>query len=271
MLNTFSRTFFISSVLLTSSYGSYAAETVAGSTSVSTLLEPLVENYNQPIHKIDLQSIGSSAGVNLLANNTINLAISSRQLTPSEKKQYSSQLIAYDAIAIVVHPNNPIASLSAENIWKIYHGDISNWNQVGGEDKDIAVITREIASGSRFSFERHLGLTKEINAYTVSDISDNAIVVNGTGMVKSIVAQNPYAIGYISAGSLKKMKELRVVKVDNMLPNADSIIKKQYPLARPFLFVYKPEKLSQASSEFINYISSKETSSKIKALGYVTE
>ncbi|MEJ6060181.1 substrate-binding domain-containing protein [Aliivibrio salmonicida] len=179
MLKALSYTSLVAGILLSSS--SFAANTnttIAGSTSVSTLLEPFIEQYNQTSsHEIDLQSIGSSAGINMLVNNTVDLAISSRQLSSSEKSTLSSKIIAYDAIAIVVHPDNPITTLSADNIWKIYHGDIANWKELGGEDKKIAVITREIASGSRFSFENHLGLTQEVNSFTVSDISDHVLLL----------------------------------------------------------------------------------------------
>nr|WP_255458667.1 phosphate ABC transporter substrate-binding protein [Aliivibrio sp. SR45-2] len=221
MLKALSYTSLVAGILLSSS--SFAANTnttIAGSTSVSTLLEPFIEQYNQTSsHEIDLQSIGSSAGINMLVNNTVDLAISSRQLSSTEKSTLSSKIIAYDAIAIVVHPDNPITTLSADNIWKIYHGDITNWKELGGEDKKIAVITREIASGSRFSFENHLGLTQEVNSFTVSDISDHVIVVNSTSMVKSIVSRNPHAIGYVSAGSIGDLAQLNIVKIDGVLPS----------------------------------------------------
>ncbi|KAB2824576.1 phosphate ABC transporter substrate-binding protein [Aliivibrio finisterrensis] len=273
MFKALSYTTFITGLLFSSTL--FAADNnmvIAGSTSVSTLLEPFIEEYNQATKpSIDLQSIGSSAGITMLENNIVSLAISSRQLTPKEKLSLSSNLIAYDAIAIITHPDNPINNLSADNIWKIYHGDITNWKQVGGEDKEIAVITREIASGSRFSFEKHLKLTKEINSFTVSDISKKAIVVNGTSMVKSIVARNPHAIGYVSAGSIGDLAQLQVVKINGLSPSTESISDKKYPLSRPFLFVYKNEDLSSNSQKFIDYINSKQSISKIKSLGYVKE
>lgn len=271
MLKALSYTSLVAGILLSSS--SFAANTnttIAGSTSVSTLLEPFIEQYNQTSsHEIDLQSIGSSAGINMLVNNTVNLAISSRQLSSTEKSTLSSKIIAYDAIAIVVHPDNPITTLSADNIWKIYHGDITNWKELGGEDKKIAVITREIASGSRFSFENHLGLTQEVNSFTVSDISDHVIVVNSTSMVKSIVSRNPHAIGYVSAGSIGDLAQLNIVKIDGVLPTPESIIKNKYPLSRPFLFVYKTNTISKEANDFMEYMQTIGTSQKIQALGYV--
>ncbi|OCH10542.1 phosphate ABC transporter substrate-binding protein [Aliivibrio fischeri] len=275
MFKAFSYTSLFTALLFSSS--TFAANTViAGSTSVSTLLEPFIDEYNKdnkdnkdnkPL--VDLQSIGSSAGIKLLVDDTVNLAISSRELTDKEKKSLSSTLIAYDAIAIVVHPDNPITELSTEIIWKIYHGDIKNWKELGGTDRKISVISREIASGSRFSFEKHFGLTQEINSFTVSDISDNALVVNGTGMVKSIVSRNPYAIGYVSAGTLGDIAQLRVLKVDSVLPSQEAIMENKYSLSHPFLFVYKNQTVSKESTEFMNYIASPEATKTIQSLGYI--
>ena len=271
MFKAFSYTIFVTGLLFCSSaYSANSNTVIAGSTSVSNLLEPFIEKYNNTNQvQIDLQSIGSSAGIKLLVDNTVNLAISSRQLSDKEKETLDSTIIAYDAIAVVVHPENTITSLSADNIWKIYHGDIKNWKEVGGLDKKIAVTTRELASGSRFSFEKNLGLTKEINSFTVSDISSNAIVVNSTSMVKSIVARNPHAIGYVSAGSIGDLAQLQIVKIDNILPSPQAIIEHKYPLSRPFLFVYKNKQLSQQSKDFISYINSDASSSTIQSLGYV--
>ncbi|MCP3697171.1 MAG: phosphate ABC transporter substrate-binding protein, partial [Aliivibrio sp.] len=96
---------------------------IAGYTSVSTLLEPFIDEFNQTTKpSIDLESIGSSAGINMLENSIVSVAIISRQLTAKEKLSLSSNLIAYDAIAIITHPENPINNLSTDNIWKIYHG-----------------------------------------------------------------------------------------------------------------------------------------------------
>jgi phosphate transport system substrate-binding protein len=271
MFKALSYTSLMATVLLSSTVmAANSNTTVAGSTSVSTLLEPFIEQYNHSSeHNIDLQSIDSSAGIVMLNTGAVDLAISSRQLSDTEKETLSSKLIAYDAIAVVVHPENPIKNLTAENIWKIYHGDISNWKEVGGEDKKIAVVTRELASGSRFSFENNLGLTKEINSFTVSDISKNAIVVNGTSMVKSIVAHNPHAIGYTSAGSIGDLAQLHIVTIDNILPTAQAIIDNKYPLSRPFLFVFKNDELSTQSNEFISYMNSDSSIQKIQSLGYV--
>ncbi len=273
MVKTLSYTTFVTGLLFsTLSFAANSNLTIAGSTSVSNLLEPFIDTYNQSNDpKINLQSIGSSAGIQMLEDNIVNLAISSRQLSENEQKSLSSTLIAYDAIAIVTHPQNPITNLSADNIWKIYHGDITNWKDVGGEDKEIAVITREIASGSRFSFEKHLKLTKKINVFTVSDISKKAIVVNGTSMVKSIVARNPHAIGYVSAGSIGDLAQLQVVKINGISPTTASISENKYPLSRPFLFVYKNNALPEESAKFMRHIGSDSSINKIKSLGYVKE
>ncbi|MCG6282631.1 substrate-binding domain-containing protein, partial [Vibrio diabolicus] len=142
---------------------------------------------------------GSSAGVKAAKNGSADIGMSSRNLKDSEKEPtLVEEVIARDGIAVVVHPSNTVKGLTAEQVSEIYKGDITNWKQVGGEDKPIVAITRDTASGTRGAFEEIMELKKKISGKTVSAISQRAQVANGNGGLKTMVASNPYSIGYIS-------------------------------------------------------------------------
>lgn len=104
----------------------------------------------------------------------------------------------------MVNPANPVDDLTREQLYKIYKGQITNWKELGGQDQTIAVVTREASSGTRYSFESLIGLTKVINDRSVSDINPNNLVVNSNSMVKTLVNHNKQAIGFISTGSVDR-------------------------------------------------------------------
>lgn len=101
-----------------------------------------------------------------------------------------------------------------------------------GQDKQIAVVTREASSGSRYSFETLLGLTRVFKDKLVSTMTPNALVANSNGMVKTLVSHNPQAIGFISYGSVDM--SVNSLLIDNVKATSDTIADRQYPLTRPF-------------------------------------
>ncbi len=229
--------------------------TISGSTSVSEVMEILAESYqtkNKDV-SIEVQGTGSSAGVKAVKNNTSMFGMASRSLTPDEKEpNLKETVIARDGIALVVNNSNPLKNLTIEQIAKIYRGEVKNWSEVGGENKPIVVVTRDTASGTRGAFEEIMNLKQQINGITVSAISQRAQVGNGNGVVKTIVANNPFSIGYISLGSVDA--SLKALKVNDVAPTIASVTEGQYPVARPFLLLNKEDKATPASNAFLSWI-----------------
>ncbi len=119
--------------------------------------------------------------------------MSSRALkTFEESPQIKEIVVARDGIAVVVNNSNPVTDLTKEQITEIYKGNVTNWNQVGGEDKPIVVATSDTASGTRGAFEDIMSLKKKINNIEVSAISQKAQVASGNGQLKTTVANNPF-------------------------------------------------------------------------------
>ncbi|OAN13085.1 phosphate ABC transporter substrate-binding protein [Photobacterium jeanii] len=246
--------------------------TVSGSTSASHIVEVLAETYSAT-HKdttIAVQGIGSSGGITAVQQNAAELGMSSRVLSKDEKEsQLKSVTFAHDGIALVVNQDNPVTNLTKEQVSKIYHGEITNWKEVGGPDRVMAVVTRENASGSRFSFEDFMGLTKDIKGMRVSDINPQSLVVNTNGMVKSLVSRNLHAIGYISLGSIdNSIKPLSFEGVEPTLTNLEA---GKYQISRPFLMLYKEKTLQteKSAKSFLDYVISPQGQKIIDERGYL--
>lgn len=251
---------------------SHATEVnISGSTSVARVMDALADQYNQThTHSfIAVQGIGSTAGITMVNKDVVELGMSSRYLTESEKgEDLNVELIAYDGLAVVVNRANSISNLSQDQLYNIYKGNITNWKQVGGEDKPIAAVTRESSSGTRYSFESLLGLTRILNERLVSDINPSNLVVNSNSMVKTIVNHNPHAIGFVSLGSVDG--SVKAVSIDGIVPNAENIKNHAYLLSRPFLILYKVGKIDKDAKAFVNFIKSKQGQEIIENFGYIS-
>ncbi|CAM4158858.1 phosphate ABC transporter substrate-binding protein [Vibrio agarivorans] len=242
---------------------------VSGSTSVSRIMDILAEDYNQanPDSFIAVQGIGSTAGLTLVHKDVIDIAMTSRYLTEEEQNQaYSVSQLAFDGLTMVVNPANPVSDLTREQLYKIYKGQITNWKELGGHDQRIAVVTREASSGTRYSFETQVGLTKVINDRSVSDISPNNLVVNSNSMVKTLVNHNKQAIGFISTGSVDR--SVKALTFEGVEGENDAIAQGKYALYRPFLLVYNQEKLSDDAKAFLSYLKTDRAQTLIDEYGY---
>ncbi|MGF1693159.1 phosphate ABC transporter substrate-binding protein [Photobacterium kagoshimensis] len=243
---------------------------VVGSSSVTPLMEVFGETYSKanPSVFVEVQGPGSSAGIRAANDGSADLGMSSRNLKDSEKSsELKEVVVARDGIAVVVHNSNPVKDLKKEDITKIYKGEITNWKQVGGEDKPIVVVTRDTASGTRGAFEDIMSLKKKINDIKVSAISQRAQVASGNGQLKTTVANNPFAIGYISLGTVDN--SLKALSVDGHAPSVAAINSGEYKVQRPFLVLYKTTKINPASKTFLDWTQTEEAQKLVVGKGYI--
>jgi phosphate transport system substrate-binding protein len=222
--------------------------TIAGSTSVQPFAEMLAEEYmgHHAQEKIFIQGGGSSAGVQAVRTEAAQVGMSSRNLTPSEQDLIGVP-IAYDAIVIIVHPQNPIRNLGREEIRGVFSGKIRNWSEIGGKNHPITLVSREEGSGTREAFQ-HLIMGKE-------EISLRALVQDSNGAIRQVIADDPNAIGYISLGLVND--RVIALKIDGVEPSVESIKAKKYQFVRPFLFIFKHEPQG-SGKKFLDYILSSE-------------
>ncbi|MGF1697848.1 phosphate ABC transporter substrate-binding protein [Vibrio kyushuensis] len=242
---------------------------ISGSTSVARVMDVLAEEYNaqHPDSFIAVQGVGSTAGLTLLEKGVVEIGMSSRYLTEREQDEHLTVTpIAFDGLAVVVNNANGVSNISRDQLYDIYKGKITNWKEIGGADQKIAVVTREVSSGSRYSFESLLGLTRIVNNRLVSDISTDNIVVNSNSMVKTIVNHNKQAIGFISKGSVDK--SIRALTFEGVEATSNNISSGKYSLYRPFLMVYHQETLTDDAQGFLTYINSQSAKNLIREYGY---
>jgi len=218
--------------------------TVAGSTSVEPFAELLAEEYMglHPASHIYVQGGGSSSGVMAARTGAAHIGMASRFLLPNEK-DLNAVVIARDAIAIVVHPTNPVTNLSLLQASMIFSGKIRNWKEVGGHSHPIVLVTREEGSGTREAFQKFVMEREEISL--------EALVQDSNGAIRQVVSSDPNTIGYISLGLVND--KVKALKISGVEPDHASIENGKYTLVRPFLFVFnaKPEGEAKAFLEFV--------------------
>ena len=225
-----------------------------GSTTVAVPMEELVKKYKETNQDavIEVQGVGSSAGIKAAIDKTADIGMASRELKTEEKEAgIVETAIAFDGIAVVVNPANGVANLTKEQIKGIFEGTITNWSEVGGADQDIIVVTREDGSGTRGAFEEILGLQEKINDKTVSTITQGALVAEGTGTIKATVASKEAAIGYVSLGFIDDT--VNAVSVDDVVPTSEAVLAGDYTISRPLLILTQPD-TAEYVTEFVNFI-----------------
>jgi phosphate transport system substrate-binding protein len=218
--------------------------TVVGSTSVQPFAEALAEEYmaHHPQQKIFVQGGGSSAGIQAVRSGAAEVGMSSRDLREEEKELIAAPII-FDAIAVIVHRGNPVQNLSMDQIRRIFSGGITRWNEVGGKDQAITLLTREEGSGTREAFQHLIMGTKEISL--------GALVQDSNGAIRQVVADDRNGIGYISLGLVND--RVKALKIDRIEPTVENIQKHRYKFIRPFLFVFRASPQGLAK-DFLHYI-----------------
>ncbi len=236
--------------------------TLTGSTSVTPFVEHLAEIYmrTHPGITINVQGLGSSAGIQAAENGTAEIGMSSRNLEPEETAQLDQIVIAFDALAIVVNPNNPISDLSRSNVQQIFGGSLQQWDSLEGPHGKITLVSREAGSGTYGAFDELLMEKKPI--------SSAALRQGSNGAIRQIVADDSNAIGYISLGIVDA--SVKAIAVDGVQPSAEHVLDKTHTLVRPFLFVWrKGSTLSPEAQQFIDYVISDEGQRELELGGLV--
>lgn len=232
-----------------------------GSTSMEKVIGVLGETFESDTGiTVTYNPTGSGSGIKAVSAGTCDIGLSSRDLKDEERAQgLEATVLAYDGIAIIVNPENPVSDLDVETIAKIYTGEITNWNEIGGNDSEIVLIGREAGSGTRDGFESITG-TEDNCKYRQE--------LTSTGDVITTVAGNPAAIGYASVASVKDT--VKMVTVGGVAPSDATIKDGSYVVQRPFVLVTKADtELSESAQKFFDYITSENAREAISSAGVV--
>ena len=233
-----------------------------GSTSMEKVIGALGESFMAANEGVDFtyNPTGSGAGITAAQEGRCDIGLSSRALKDEEKAGgLKETVLAYDGIAIIVNPENPVNDLTLDQIAKLYTGEITNWKDVGGNDAEVVLIGREAASGTRDGFESITG-TKDKCQYRQE--------LTSTGDVITAVSQNPDAIGYASLASIKD--SVKALNVDGVTPSEATVKDGSYKVQRPFVLVtVEGKELTPVAQKFFDYITSPDAAAIIAKAGAV--
>ena len=229
---------------------------VTGSTTILPIAEQAAEGFQKlnPETTVLVSGLGSSAGIEAVSAGTSDIGTSSRDLKDEEQSNgLVDTPVAFDGIAVIVNPANPVDGLTSEQLRDIFAGRITNWREVGGEDREIDLVNRDEASGTREAF-------KKIVMGEDAKFDRSAVVLPGTGQVRDVVARSEGAIGYISVGFVPPRFTTTTVKaltIDGVVPSEKTVATQEYPIARTLHFFTKGVPIGLAK-EYIDYVLSED-------------
>jgi len=256
---------------------SVAIENMGSDTLVNLALAWAEDYMNRhPEVRISVTGGGSGTGIAALINGTVDIANASREMKPEEIERARANgieprefVVARDAIAVVVHPSNPVDGLTLQQIAALYTGEITNWQAVGGEDRAVVLLSRESNSGTYVYFlENVLRLGDPTNQALFSP--DTLLMPSSEG-ISAEIRQNPNAIGYDGLGYVTPdQKTLAVARASGdeyVLPSVKTVNSGAYPISRP-LYMYTAGEPQGAVKAYLDWILN-EGQARVAELGFV--
>ncbi len=250
-----------------------------GSDTIVNLALAWAEKYQaeHPDISISVTGGGSGTGIAALLNKTVDIANASRQMQAEEIQQAKAKgfdpvefVIARDAIAVIVNPANPVGRLTMQQISDIYSGKINNWTQVGGQDRPIVRLSREVNSGTHVYFRDTVVRLGDKNNKTLF-ATDTLLLASSEGII-SEVRQNPNAIGYDGLGYVPPDLKVIAVAKDAVSPYVNPSIAtvndKSYPVARE-LYMYTAGQPTGEIKAYLDWIMTSEAQTIVANLGFV--
>lgn len=250
-----------------------------GSDTIVNLALAWAERYQaeNPEVRISVTGGGSGTGIASLINGTVDIANASRQIKEEEIAEAQSNgidpvehIIARDAIAVIVNPQNPVSQLTLKQISDIYSGKISNWSEVGGDDRPIVRLSRETNSGTHVYFLEtvlRMGNSEDPTLFS----TDTLLLPSSEGIIAE-VRQNPNAIGYDGLGYVPEdLKMIAIAEQEGgayVLPSIPTVNDKTYPIARD-LYMYTDGEPTGIVKDYLDWILDSEAQEIVAELGFV--
>ncbi len=249
------------------------AQKLKGSDTVLPLAQKEAESYMKAnkTAKVTVTGGGSGVGISALIEGTTDIGMASRKMKMTEKmkineagKAAKETIIAYDALAVVVNPGNKVSQLTREQLEGIFTAKIKNWKEVGGDDMQIVVYSRESSSGTYDFFKEHVMSNK--------NYASSVLSMPATGSIIQSISQTKGAIGYVGFAYVEKEVKALKVSVDKgktfVEPSMATAKNRTYPIVRPLYYYYtaSSEKLVKP---FVDYCLSAEGQKIVEQVGYI--
>lgn len=249
---------------------------IKGSDTMVHLVSSWTEEFMKANAEVDISVTGggSGTGIAALINGTTDICAASRDMKEKERKQAEANKVtpveipvARDGIALIVHPENPVNSLTIDQLRLIYTGKVTNWKEVGGADTPILLLSRESSSGTFIFFQEHV-LNKE-------DFSSSARLLPGTSALVQAVAADRGAIAYVglgfaaeAKGSAKTLGIQGKEQPSPVVPSEETVRSGAYAVSRP-LFFYTNGAPKDTAKPFIDFCLSPAGQKIVRETGYV--
>ena len=250
-----------------------------GSDTMVNLALAWAEAYQtgHPEVRLSVTGGGSGTGIAALINGTVDIANASRAIKAEERQQAEANgvepvefVVARDAIAIVVHPDNPVERLTLAQLSAMYSGAITNWSEVGGEDRPIVLLSRETNSGTHVFFLENVIRLGESDNPTL--FSPNTLLMPSSEGISAEVRQNPNAIGYDGLGyvtaDMKTLAVARDAAGPYVLPTLATVTDQSYPIARD-LYMYTRGQPTGGVGAYMDWVLGAQAQSIVAELGFV--
>ncbi len=247
---------------------------IKGSETVLPISEKAAQVFTKtnPSNTVSVTGGGSGVGITALLNGTTDIAQASRKIKISEQqkveqagKKVEEVAIAYDALAIIVHPDNKVDKITKEQLEGIYTGKIKNWKELGGADMEIIPYSRETSSGTYEFFKEIIMENKNFLSGIMSMPANGAIIQS--------VSQTKASIAYVGLAYLNSNVKALSVSFDNgtqfATPTKENAKNKSYPIVRP-LFYYYTTTSAQMVKPYIDFILSPEGQKVVEEVGYIS-
>lgn len=250
-----------------------------GSDTMVNLALAWAEAYMQerPSIRISVTGGGSGTGIAAMINGTVNLANASRAMKEDEFEQAQANgidplehIVAQDAIAVVINPSNPVSRLTIPQLSDIFSGEITNWSEVGGEDRPIVLLSRESNSGTYVYFLENVIQYDE----SIKDrlFSPDTLLLPSSEGISSEVRQNPNVIGYDGLGYVTPDQKTVAIATaagkPYVSPSEETVNNGSYPIARP-LYMYTAGEMEGEVMEYLDWIWGPEGQALVRELGFV--
>ena len=259
--------------------GHTASMQIKGSDTIVNLIQVWAENVveKNPSYNIGVTGGGSGTGFAALINKTCDIAMSSRKIEEKELDKAAENnvnpveyMIGLDGLAILINKSNPVKNLTLEQLRDIFMAKTTNWKEVGGEDRNIVILSRESNSGTHMFFKEHV--LRHNDKKSKDEFAPGALLMPSSQAIYDEVSQNPHALGYVGMGYIND--EVRAVSVavdensEYFYPNSGNVITGKYPISRP-LFLYTNGYPQGVVEVFINYALSDEGQKVVEETDFV--
>ncbi len=241
---------------------------IKGSDTMVNLAQAWAERYMEiePTHFVSVTGGGSGTGLSSLISGTCDIAMSSRNIKEKEVGLAQKKgiepfeiKVALDGLAVVVHPVNPVDHLTMDQLSMIFSGKITNWKELGGNDEQIVLLSREVNSGTHVYFKEHV--LRKMDPASQEEFAPSALMLSSSQAIADEVAANPAAIGYYGMGYISsKQKAVKIAQKEEgeyVMPTIENVVNGTYPISRPLL-VYTKGQPQGTVKQFLDFVLSAE-------------